>query len=574
MWSSWDRLKTVSTYGPPGSEEDNDPDSGWDFSGLRDPGAMRDFMTACDYCLSGCSDDGHSLDDESCGPSRECFHVDLGGRDEGNHLGMPEDDDPPRPASRVDIPRELAVVPVPAGVRTHSSSESARCKPSSTRKQGNLCSSGKTSSRSGQAEHSPEKCIIGPGTSSAVSLMMPGQGCPRPPAGLARIWLQQQYYSEQCQSHPPPRGGVSRENSRISWRMPRSDGPKALPPEGKGAPWSIAQRLPDSCGRPRSTPGARGTPRLQPQIASAMSTTTATIEPASTRRCAEATTPGVGDATTVRRIGAPRPNRQGRGSSVGPYDGHHSRPGSGPRLPSPSTRGKQGRSCGLRTTGWHASWEERTTTTSSSVTSSCSSPTPPGPGWSISLLRRSPTGTTWSRPSLETSKVRTYALGTPGISEAAAVARGISARVHPVVFEAAHRAAQRHRLGCHRGIPRRHHLPRPSEQTGAQDSHQGERIDGHRHQVCLWSGGGRSHLLEGQAASGTAAGRRPRGVHLAWHKEEGQEEVASEARRRRRRSCRCCRAREPSEASRRGQPVRQDAQGVMPLSLGSRQAHP
>jgi hypothetical protein len=76
---------------------------------------MRDFMTACDYCLSGCSDDGHSLDDEGCGPSRECFHVDLRDRDEGNHLGMPEDDDPPVPASRVDIPRALAVVPVPAG---------------------------------------------------------------------------------------------------------------------------------------------------------------------------------------------------------------------------------------------------------------------------------------------------------------------------------------------------------------------------------------------------------------------------------------------------------------------------
>jgi hypothetical protein len=75
---------------------------------------MRDFMTACDYCLSGCIDDGHSLDDEGCGPSRECFHVDLGGHDEGNHLGMPEDDDPPRPAPRVDILRELAVVPVPA----------------------------------------------------------------------------------------------------------------------------------------------------------------------------------------------------------------------------------------------------------------------------------------------------------------------------------------------------------------------------------------------------------------------------------------------------------------------------
>jgi hypothetical protein len=144
-------------------------------------------MTACDYCLSGCSDDGHSLDDEGCGPSRECFHIDLGDRDEGNHLDMPEDDDPPVPASRVDIPRELAMVPVPAGGRTHSSSKSARCKLSSTRKQGNLCSSDKTSSRSGQVEHSPEKRVIGPGTSNVVSLTMPGQGCPRPPAGSARI---------------------------------------------------------------------------------------------------------------------------------------------------------------------------------------------------------------------------------------------------------------------------------------------------------------------------------------------------------------------------------------------------
>jgi hypothetical protein len=115
MWSSWDRLTAVSTYGPPGSEEEDDPDSGWDFSGLRDPSAMRDFMTACDYCLSGCSDDGHNLDDEGCGTSRECFHVDLGDRNEGNHLGMPEDGDPPGPASRVDISRELDVFPVPAG---------------------------------------------------------------------------------------------------------------------------------------------------------------------------------------------------------------------------------------------------------------------------------------------------------------------------------------------------------------------------------------------------------------------------------------------------------------------------
>jgi hypothetical protein len=115
IWSSWDRLTAISTYRPPGSEEEDEPDSSWDFSELHAPSAMRDFMTACDYCLSDCSDDGHSLDDEGCGPSRECFHVDLGGHDEGNHLGMPEDDDPPGLASRVDILQELVVVPVPTG---------------------------------------------------------------------------------------------------------------------------------------------------------------------------------------------------------------------------------------------------------------------------------------------------------------------------------------------------------------------------------------------------------------------------------------------------------------------------
>jgi hypothetical protein len=47
--------------------------------------------------------------------TRVVAHVDLGGHDEGNHLSMPEDNDPPGPASRVDILRELAVVPVPAG---------------------------------------------------------------------------------------------------------------------------------------------------------------------------------------------------------------------------------------------------------------------------------------------------------------------------------------------------------------------------------------------------------------------------------------------------------------------------
>jgi hypothetical protein len=129
--------------------------------------------------------------------------------------------------------------------------------------------------------------------------------------GSARTWLQRQYFSARCQSHQPSRGGVSSESSRISWRMSRSDGPKALPPKGRGAPRSIAPQLPDSCGKPRSAPGARATQRLRPWVASATSTITATVEPTSTRRCTKATTPGVGDTTTAGNDRSPTPEPPG-----------------------------------------------------------------------------------------------------------------------------------------------------------------------------------------------------------------------------------------------------------------------
>jgi hypothetical protein len=122
--------------------------------------------------------------------------------------------------------------------------------------------------------------------------------------------------------------------------MPQSDKPRTLPPEGEGSPWSLAQRPLDACGRPRSTPSAHGMGRLQPRTASAANNTATIVEPTSRKGCAEATTLGVEDATTVRRIKAPRPNHQVRESSAGPYDGRRSRPGSEPRLPSPSTQGR------------------------------------------------------------------------------------------------------------------------------------------------------------------------------------------------------------------------------------------
>jgi hypothetical protein len=141
-------------------------------------------------------------------------------------------------------------------------------------------------------------------------------------------------------------------------------------------------------------PGARATQRLRPRVASATSTITATVGPTSTRGCAEATTPGMGDATTAGRIGVPRPSHPVRRPSAEPYDGRRSRPGSDPRLLSRSTRGRRDRNCGSRTTVWPVNWVERTMTTSSSATSPCSSPTPLAPGWSTCLRGRSPTGTT------------------------------------------------------------------------------------------------------------------------------------------------------------------------------------
>jgi hypothetical protein len=63
-------------------------------------------------------------------------------------------------------------------------------------------------------------------------------------------------------------------------------------------------------------------------------------------------------------------------------------------------------------------------TTSTSVIYPFSSPTPPEPGWSICLLRRSPIGTVWSKLSQKTSKACTCALGTRGTFEAAASSRG------------------------------------------------------------------------------------------------------------------------------------------------------
>jgi hypothetical protein len=50
MRSPWDRLTVVSTYGPSGSEEDDEPDFCWDFSGLGNVAELPELFQL--KCLS------------------------------------------------------------------------------------------------------------------------------------------------------------------------------------------------------------------------------------------------------------------------------------------------------------------------------------------------------------------------------------------------------------------------------------------------------------------------------------------------------------------------------------------
>ena len=63
----------TSTHTHSGSSEEDESWAGADFTGLRDPEAMRRFLAASDYCF-GYSD---SDDEGTYDPTRECFHIRL-----------------------------------------------------------------------------------------------------------------------------------------------------------------------------------------------------------------------------------------------------------------------------------------------------------------------------------------------------------------------------------------------------------------------------------------------------------------------------------------------------------------
>jgi hypothetical protein len=154
-----------------------------------------------------------------------------------------------------------------------------------------LCSSDRTSNRSGQVGHSPEEPVIGPKTSSAASSTMPGQRCPgrqrvRPGPSCSgdatsshagAIHHRGTAYPGQTQGSP----GRRRSSTCRELCLPEASRPLGAPRgvlpmhagslgpsrahAGRGAcrPGSPWQRAPPS--RPSSPPRREGAPRLPSQ---------------------------------------------------------------------------------------------------------------------------------------------------------------------------------------------------------------------------------------------------------------------------------------------------------------------
>jgi hypothetical protein len=78
------------------SEEEYGSSFALDFSRLRDPESMLQFLYVCDEMLSE-SSDGYDFGGGGYDLTRKCFHIDLEIPEEGDHLGMPREGDQPPP---------------------------------------------------------------------------------------------------------------------------------------------------------------------------------------------------------------------------------------------------------------------------------------------------------------------------------------------------------------------------------------------------------------------------------------------------------------------------------------------
>jgi hypothetical protein len=451
MWSTWERLTVVSTYGPPGSDEDDEPDSGWDFSGLDNASAMRDFMTACDYCLSDCSDDSHSLGDEDCGPSRECFHVDLKGLDEGNHLGMPEDGDPSRPAPRVDILRELAVVPVPAGGQDTQLEQI----------------------REMQARLDEEA-----GQLVQLRQNIGQERAGRAPAGEARHLAQdvQHRITDDARARLPPASSGVGQNLATAAILLRAM-PEPSTTEGRCIQGELKNLLKDAAVRRAESSASRrqGYPP-EHRAATSRFMREASVHTGRTRDTAPAAPGRLGNEHHRHDRRAHLDERVHRGYHPmrgGRYDSGED------RSPSPEPPGPQAFNRAIRRAPFPTWFRAPTTITK------CSGETRPelwladyrlacqlgGTDDDNHIIRNLPlflsdAARAWLEhlPAAQISNWDDLVKAFAGNFQGTYVRPGNSwdlrsCRQHPAILEAAHRAAQHHRLRCHRRVPRRHHLP-------------------------------------------------------------------------------------------------------------------
>jgi hypothetical protein len=165
------------------------------------------------------------------------------------------------------------------GVRTHSSSKSARCRQARRGSRATCAAPAKYRAGVGRTSAGRRSASSGPGRPALHRRRRQGKAAPsfqwgRPepgsssnttPSDARTIHHQGAAYPGRAQESPGGCRGLT--------------GRKLCLPKARVPPRSIAPRLPDSCGKPRSTPGTRGTQRLRHRVASATSTTAATIEP-------------------------------------------------------------------------------------------------------------------------------------------------------------------------------------------------------------------------------------------------------------------------------------------------------
>jgi hypothetical protein len=253
---------------------------------------------------------------------------------------MPEDGDLPRSVPRVDILRELAVVPVQAGGHDPQLE---------------------------QVRGVQARLNEGAGALEPIRRDVGQEWAGQPPAGEMRHLPQgfQHHIADDVRMRPPPASsGVGQNLAAAAMLLRAMPEPSTI--EGRRIQGELknllegatVRRAESSASRRQGHPSEHraATSRFMREAsvytgrtrdaapaapdASATSTITVTVRPTSTRGCAEATTPGVEDATTAGRIGVLRPNHPVHRPSAGPYDGRRSRPGSDPRILSQSTRGR------------------------------------------------------------------------------------------------------------------------------------------------------------------------------------------------------------------------------------------